>query len=79
VTVAFQRDGTVNRVFDFVRLLKRLDTWLEISERYNSSHPITPTTPTSFREMHGPGEFLSGEFHSVCPVVLSSFCVSCST
>lgn len=36
------------------KLLKRLDTWLDISERYNSTHPITPTTPTSFREIHGP-------------------------
>ncbi|XP_069684975.1 (E3-independent) E2 ubiquitin-conjugating enzyme UBE2O isoform X2 [Periplaneta americana] len=35
------------------KLLNRLDTWLEISERYNSTHPITPTTPTSFREIHG--------------------------
>jgi hypothetical protein len=45
-------------VFAFLRLLNRLETWLEISEQYNSTHPITPTTPTSFREMHGPGEFL---------------------
>lgn len=36
------------------KLLNRLETWLEISEQYNSTHPITPTTPTSFREMHGP-------------------------
>ncbi|KAK7794133.1 hypothetical protein R5R35_012619 [Gryllus longicercus] len=35
------------------RLLHRLDTWLEISERYNNNHPVTPTTPTSFRELHG--------------------------
>ncbi|XP_067005905.2 (E3-independent) E2 ubiquitin-conjugating enzyme UBE2O [Anabrus simplex] len=35
------------------KLLDRLETWLEISERYNNSHPVTPTTPTSFRELHG--------------------------
>jgi hypothetical protein len=41
--------------------VNRLETWLQISEQYNSTHPITPTTPTSFREMHGhawAGEFL---------------------
>jgi hypothetical protein len=51
--------NAVNAVLSFLlRLLNRLDTWLDISERYNSTHPITPTTPTSFREIHGPGEFL---------------------
>nr|CAD7596442.1 unnamed protein product [Timema genevievae] len=35
------------------KLIHRLDTWLEISERYNNAHPITPTSPTSFRELHG--------------------------
>jgi hypothetical protein len=70
VVVSFQHDGgTVSPTFGFIRLLKRLDTWLEISERYNSTHPITPTTPTSFREIHGPGEFLFGEVLSVCLLV----------
>ena len=71
VIVAVQHDGgTVNPTLGFIRLLKRLDTWLDISERYNSTHPITPTTPTSFREIHGPGEFLCGEVLSLCLVVL---------
>ncbi|XP_071444818.1 (E3-independent) E2 ubiquitin-conjugating enzyme UBE2O isoform X1 [Hetaerina americana] len=35
------------------KLMNRLETWLQISERYNNSHPLSPTTPTSFRELHG--------------------------
>ena len=71
--VVFQHDGgTVSPVFCFIRLMKRLDTWLEISERYNSTHPITPTTPTSFREIHGPGEFPYGEVLTVSCAWFSS-------
>uniref|UniRef100_A0A1B6CR24 UBC core domain-containing protein n=2 Tax=Clastoptera arizonana TaxID=38151 RepID=A0A1B6CR24_9HEMI len=33
------------------RLCSRLEGWLEISEKYNSSHPISPTTPNSFKEL----------------------------
>jgi len=37
------------------RFSARLESWLEVSERYNNSHPLSPTTPTTFREMsqHG--------------------------
>ncbi|XP_069958652.1 (E3-independent) E2 ubiquitin-conjugating enzyme UBE2O isoform X5 [Cherax quadricarinatus] len=34
------------------RQVQRLECWLEISENYNISHPLSPTTPTTFREIH---------------------------
>lgn len=34
------------------KLLRRLESWLDISERYNTSHPLSPTTPTTFRQLH---------------------------
>jgi hypothetical protein len=61
-------------VFALLRLLNRLETWLQISEQYNSAHPITPTTPNSFREIHGSGEFLprgcSQDIFSVCVLAM---------
>lgn len=30
----------------------RLTSWLEVSERYNTSHPLSPTTPNTFKEIH---------------------------
>ncbi|XP_075230933.1 (E3-independent) E2 ubiquitin-conjugating enzyme UBE2O isoform X3 [Lycorma delicatula] len=30
----------------------RLTSWLEVSERYNASHPLSPTTPNTFKEIH---------------------------
>ncbi|XP_042236826.1 (E3-independent) E2 ubiquitin-conjugating enzyme UBE2O-like isoform X3 [Homarus americanus] len=37
------------------RQVQRLECWLEISENYNICHPLSPTTPTTFREIHNPG------------------------
>ncbi|XP_063888903.1 (E3-independent) E2 ubiquitin-conjugating enzyme UBE2O-like isoform X1 [Scylla paramamosain] len=34
------------------RQVQRLECWLEISENYNITHPLSPTTPTTFREIH---------------------------
>lgn len=34
------------------RQVQRLECWLEISENYNVCHPLSPTTPTTFREIH---------------------------
>ncbi|RZF44905.1 hypothetical protein LSTR_LSTR016952, partial [Laodelphax striatellus] len=34
------------------KLISRLNSWLEVSERYNDSHPLSPTTPNSFKEIH---------------------------
>ncbi|XP_045602327.2 (E3-independent) E2 ubiquitin-conjugating enzyme UBE2O isoform X9 [Procambarus clarkii] len=34
------------------RQVQRLECWLEISENYNICHPLSPTTPTTFREIH---------------------------
>ncbi|CAL4183407.1 unnamed protein product, partial [Meganyctiphanes norvegica] len=33
-------------------LVQRLECWLEISENHNSCHPLSPTTPNTFREFH---------------------------
>lgn len=34
------------------KLVQRLECWLEISENHNASHPLSPTTPTTFREIY---------------------------
>ncbi|XP_042893465.1 (E3-independent) E2 ubiquitin-conjugating enzyme-like isoform X2 [Penaeus japonicus] len=34
------------------KLVRRLECWLEISENHNASHPLSPTTPTTFREIY---------------------------
>jgi len=36
------------------KFLQRLESWLELSEQYNNTHPLSPTTPTSFREWNNP-------------------------
>ncbi|XP_012284283.1 (E3-independent) E2 ubiquitin-conjugating enzyme UBE2O [Orussus abietinus] len=33
------------------KLLERLDLWMEISERHNDQHPLSPVTPTTFKEI----------------------------
>lgn len=33
------------------KLLQRLDLWMEISEQRNNQHPMSPITPTSFKEI----------------------------
>ncbi|KAF4514131.1 UNVERIFIED_CONTAM: hypothetical protein B566_EDAN019173 [Ephemera danica] len=35
------------------KLIHRLETWLQISEVYNNTHPLSPTTPTTFKQVHG--------------------------
>ncbi|KAG5320755.1 UBE2O enzyme, partial [Acromyrmex heyeri] len=33
------------------KLLQRLELWMEISEHYNNQHPLSPVTPTTFKEI----------------------------
>ncbi|XP_046659894.1 (E3-independent) E2 ubiquitin-conjugating enzyme UBE2O-like isoform X2 [Homalodisca vitripennis] len=49
------------------KLCNRLESWLEISESYNNSHPFSPTTPTSFKELH------SDDIKAHCNVPLPEF------
>lgn len=39
------------------KLLKRLDIWMEISEQHNNQHPLSPVTPTTFKEIAQIGEW----------------------
>lgn len=32
------------------KMLRRLQLWMDISERYNDQHPMSPVTPTTFRQ-----------------------------
>lgn len=32
------------------KLLKRLEMWMEISEQHNNQHPLSPLTPTAFKD-----------------------------
>ncbi|KAL1117114.1 hypothetical protein AAG570_004442 [Ranatra chinensis] len=34
------------------KLCERLESWLDVSENYNTTHPLSPTTPTSFKQIH---------------------------
>lgn len=33
------------------KLLQRLELWMEISEQHNKQHPLSPVTPTTFKEI----------------------------
>ena len=33
------------------KLVQRLDRWMEISEQHNNQHPLSPVTPTTFKEI----------------------------
>ncbi|XP_035223803.1 (E3-independent) E2 ubiquitin-conjugating enzyme-like isoform X2 [Stegodyphus dumicola] len=35
------------------KLIQRLEKWLAVSESWNSEHPSSPTSPTTFKELHG--------------------------
>lgn len=38
------------------KLLQRLELWMEISEQHNNQHPLSPVTPTTFKEIAPIGE-----------------------
>lgn len=38
------------------KLVERLDRWMEISEQHNNQHPLSPCTPTTFKEIAQVGE-----------------------
>lgn len=38
------------------KLLQRLDLWMEISEQHNNQHPMSPVTPTTFKQIAQIGE-----------------------
>lgn len=67
------------------RFISRLIKWLDVSDHYNNMHPLSPTTPTSFKEVAGPGNFhatflwLNSEAFCVKTLILYSLlCRSCS-
>ena len=37
------------------KLLKRLELWMEISEQHNNQHPLSPVTPTTFKQISDVG------------------------
>lgn len=38
------------------KLLQRLDLWMEISEQHNNQHPLSPMTPTTFKQISDIGK-----------------------
>ncbi|XP_046607611.1 (E3-independent) E2 ubiquitin-conjugating enzyme UBE2O [Neodiprion virginianus] len=56
------------------KLLQRLDLWMEISEQHNSQHPLSPITPTTFKEIANCDEKILPEF----PLIPASrgFCIT---
>lgn len=41
------------------KLLQRLDLWMEISEQHNNQHPLSPVTPTTFKQISDVGTLFS--------------------
>lgn len=56
------------------RFLQRLDLWMEISEQYNNQHPLSPVTPTTFKEISEIDQKILPEF----PLIPASrgFCIT---
>ncbi|XP_025601768.2 (E3-independent) E2 ubiquitin-conjugating enzyme isoform X2 [Athalia rosae] len=56
------------------KLLQRLDLWMEISEQHNNQHPMSPITPTTFKEIADYDDKILPEF----PLIPASrgFCIT---
>ncbi|XP_011641984.1 (E3-independent) E2 ubiquitin-conjugating enzyme UBE2O [Pogonomyrmex barbatus] len=56
------------------KLLQRLELWMEISEQHNNQHPLSPVTPTTFKEIADVDEKVLPEF----PLIPASrgFCIT---
>lgn len=56
------------------KLVERLDCWMEISEHHNNQHPLSPCTPTKFKEIAEVDESILPEF----PLIPASrgFCIT---
>ncbi|KAL0132179.1 hypothetical protein PUN28_000153 [Cardiocondyla obscurior] len=56
------------------KLLQRLELWMEISEQHNKQHPLSPVTPTTFKEFADIDEKVLPEF----PLIPASrgFCIT---
>ncbi|XP_015597896.1 (E3-independent) E2 ubiquitin-conjugating enzyme UBE2O [Cephus cinctus] len=56
------------------KLLQRLDLWMEISEQHNNQHPLSPVTPTTFKEIANYDKKILPEF----PLIPASrgFCIT---
>ncbi|XP_017790324.1 PREDICTED: (E3-independent) E2 ubiquitin-conjugating enzyme UBE2O [Habropoda laboriosa] len=56
------------------KLLQRLDLWMEISEQHNNQHPLSPVTPTTFKQISDVDEKILSEF----PLIPASrgFCIT---
>ncbi|XP_012217325.1 (E3-independent) E2 ubiquitin-conjugating enzyme UBE2O [Linepithema humile] len=56
------------------KLLQRVELWMEISEQHNNQHPLSPVTPTTFKEIADIDERVLPEF----PLIPASrgFCIT---
>ncbi|XP_026673071.1 (E3-independent) E2 ubiquitin-conjugating enzyme UBE2O isoform X2 [Ceratina calcarata] len=56
------------------KLLQRLELWMEISEHHNNQHPLSPVTPTTFKQISDIEEKILPEF----PLIPASrgFCIT---
>ena len=56
------------------KLLQRLDLWMEISEQHNNQHPLSPVTPTTFKQISDVDKKILPEF----PLIPASkgFCIT---
>ncbi|XP_011313716.1 E2/E3 hybrid ubiquitin-protein ligase UBE2O [Fopius arisanus] len=66
----------ISRHFDkhIEKLLQRLEMWMEISEQHNNQHPLSPLTPTAFKDFSNIDEKILPQF----PLVPASrgFCIT---
>ncbi|XP_076289237.1 (E3-independent) E2 ubiquitin-conjugating enzyme UBE2O isoform X1 [Lasioglossum baleicum] len=56
------------------KFLQRLDLWMEISEQHNNQHPLSPVTPTTFKQISDVDNKILPEF----PLIPASrgFCIT---
>lgn len=56
------------------KLLQRLELWMEISEQHNNQHPLSPVTPTTFKQISDVDNKILPEF----PLIPASrgFCIT---
>ncbi|GIY92052.1 hypothetical protein CEXT_46021 [Caerostris extrusa] len=48
----FQKEISEHFQSQSSKFIGRLEKWLEISESYNAEHPMSPTSPSTFKEIH---------------------------
>lgn len=55
------------------KLLRRLELWMEISEQHNNQHPLSPVTPTTFKEIAPVGKWSRVLIEKILFIIILTF------